>query len=92
MRFARTRDGLSAQAEAKNGLKAELESEVGAAEDETALNALRAKFSERERALEHKIGARVRRLRLWWRPHDRRPDCLMLLLRRSRGAHVQRCN
>lgn len=47
------------QSEAKTGLKAQLEAEVGACEDDDALQKLRAAFSEKERALEHKIDHEV---------------------------------
>ena len=45
-------------AEAKAGLKAKLEAELSAAQDEEELQGLRDRFSAEERALEHKIGAR----------------------------------
>ena len=41
--------------EAKTGLKAQLEAELAAQADDAGLEALRAKFSEKERALEHAI-------------------------------------
>ena len=42
-------------AEAKTALKARLETELAAAADDAALEALRAKFSQQERDLEHTI-------------------------------------
>ena len=54
---ARTRArAIVTQAEAKAGLKAKLEAELSAAEDESELCCLRDKFSKEERDLEHKIG------------------------------------
>ena len=41
--------------EAKAGLKAKLEAELGATSDETELADLKAKFSAEERAIEHEI-------------------------------------
>ena len=45
-------------AEAKNGLRAKLESELGAkVGDESAIAALKSEFEQKERDLEHSIGA-----------------------------------
>ena len=54
-----TSETLSACSQA--GLKARLETELAAAADDDALNALREKFSEQERQLEHSIGASCHR-------------------------------
>ena len=44
-----------AQAEAKAGLKARVETELSAAQDDAALKEMRDRFSAEERALEHQI-------------------------------------
>ena len=44
-----------AQAEAKAGLKARVETELSAAQDDAALKEMRDRFSAEERALEHSI-------------------------------------
>ena len=49
----------AAQAEAKAGLKARVETELSAAQDDAALKEMRDRFSAEERALEHSIGALV---------------------------------
>ena len=45
----------AAQAEAKAGLKARVETELSAAQDDAALKQMRDRFSAEERALEHSI-------------------------------------